>query len=123
MAPELTIIQHMKHLAEALAVPVFIVDRAAGCPAPPVTRNPPGQVSEITHPNVITTGDTPMDMPKPTPAHDRLKKFVGTWKGEEKLSPSPWDLGKEKEYSLKLDMSQDGKNWQTMMDGKYSKEL
>jgi len=32
-----------------------------------------------------------MDMPKPTPAHDRLKKFVGTWKGTETLSPSPWD--------------------------------
>lgn len=28
MATELTIIQHMKHLAEALAVPTFIVDRA-----------------------------------------------------------------------------------------------
>jgi hypothetical protein len=32
-----------------------------------------------------------MEMPKPTPAHDRLKKFIGTWKGTEQLSPSPWD--------------------------------
>ncbi len=153
-----------------------------------------------------------MDMPKPPPAHDRLKKILGRWKGEEKLSPSPWDptggiaigvaenrsaldgfaviqeyvqtrdgktsfrghgvmaydtneqcyamhwfdsmgtppniykgnfegdvlklstafpggmsrcswdLGKEKEYRFRLDMSQDGKNWQTMMDGTYSKE-
>lgn len=28
MATELSIIQHMKHLAEALAVPTFVVDRA-----------------------------------------------------------------------------------------------
>lgn len=28
MTPELTIIQHMRHLAEALAVPVFLVDRS-----------------------------------------------------------------------------------------------
>lgn len=153
-----------------------------------------------------------MDMPKPTPAHDRLKKFLGKWKGEEKLSPSPWDpkggiavgiaenrsavdgfavvqdyvqmrdgkpsfrghgviaydgiercyamhwfdsmgtppniyrgnvegdvlklstafpggmsrcswdLRNEREYRFTLDMSQDGKSWQPMMDGTYSKE-
>jgi hypothetical protein len=34
---------------------------------------------------------TAMEMPKPTPEHDRLKKFAGRWKGAEKLSPSPWD--------------------------------
>ena len=31
------------------------------------------------------------DMPKPTDAHRKLEKLVGTWTGEEKLSPSPWD--------------------------------
>lgn len=32
-----------------------------------------------------------MDMPKPTPAHDRLKSLVGSWSGEEKIYPTPWD--------------------------------
>ena len=32
-----------------------------------------------------------MDMPKPGEEHRRLGKLVGVWKGEEKLSPSPWD--------------------------------
>jgi len=32
-----------------------------------------------------------MEIPKPTPAHDRLKKFIGRWRGTETLSPSPWD--------------------------------
>ena len=32
-----------------------------------------------------------MNMPKPTPEHQKLHAFVGTWKGEEKLFPSNWD--------------------------------
>jgi hypothetical protein len=32
-----------------------------------------------------------MDMPKPGPEHERLAKFAGTWNGEEKMHPSPWD--------------------------------
>ncbi len=32
-----------------------------------------------------------MDMPKPAEAHRKLQKLVGRWKGEERLSPSPWD--------------------------------
>ncbi|MGH7409549.1 MAG: DUF1579 family protein [Candidatus Methylomirabilis sp.] len=32
-----------------------------------------------------------MDMPKPSEAHRKLQKLVGRWKGEERLSPSPWD--------------------------------
>ena len=32
-----------------------------------------------------------MDMPRPTAAHERLNKFIGKWRGEEKMSPSPWD--------------------------------
>jgi hypothetical protein len=153
-----------------------------------------------------------MEMPKPTPAHDRLRKFIGTWKGSERLSPSPWDpvggtasavaenrgaldgfaviqdytqvregkpvfrghgvitfdanekcyamhwfdsmgmppsvykgnfegevlnlsssfpggksrcawdLGKEKEYRFTLEVSGDGKSWQTMIDGTYARE-
>lgn len=32
-----------------------------------------------------------MEMPKPTETHERLKKIVGNWVGEERLYPSPWD--------------------------------
>ena len=32
-----------------------------------------------------------MEMPKPTPAHDKLRKLIGRWKGPETMSPSPWD--------------------------------
>ena len=31
-----------------------------------------------------------MDMPKPGPAQERLKIFVGDWRGEEKMQPTPW---------------------------------
>jgi hypothetical protein len=31
-----------------------------------------------------------MEMPKPTAAHKKLEKLVGTWVGEEKMHPSPW---------------------------------
>jgi hypothetical protein len=32
-----------------------------------------------------------MDMLKPTEAHRQLQKLVGSWNGEERVSPSPWD--------------------------------
>jgi hypothetical protein len=32
-----------------------------------------------------------MEMPKVTDEHRKLGAFVGTWRGEETLSPSPWD--------------------------------
>jgi hypothetical protein len=32
-----------------------------------------------------------MEMPKPTPGHERLLALSGTWLGEEKMHPSPWD--------------------------------
>ena len=32
-----------------------------------------------------------MEMPKPTEHHRRLEAFVGSWRGEEKLSPTEWD--------------------------------
>lgn len=32
-----------------------------------------------------------MEMPKPTTAHHQLAALVGTWVGEEKMYPSPWD--------------------------------
>lgn len=32
-----------------------------------------------------------MEMPKPTPHHERLRALVGSWKGDEKMLPSPWD--------------------------------
>lgn len=31
-----------------------------------------------------------MDMPKLGPAQEKLKIFVGEWRGKEKMSPSPW---------------------------------
>jgi len=32
-----------------------------------------------------------MDMPNPTDAHRQLEKLAGSWSGEERLFPSPWD--------------------------------
>ena len=34
-----------------------------------------------------------MDMPKPGAEHARLARLVGSWSGEEQLSPSPWGPG------------------------------
>ena len=31
------------------------------------------------------------EMPKPTAAHRKLEQLLGSWSGEEKMSPSPWD--------------------------------
>jgi hypothetical protein len=32
-----------------------------------------------------------MDMPRPTAAHEQLRKITGSWHGEERMLPSPWD--------------------------------
>jgi len=32
-----------------------------------------------------------MEMPKPNQNHAKLKALAGTWHGEEKMHPSPWD--------------------------------
>ena len=32
-----------------------------------------------------------MDMPRPGPAQQQLAKLAGTWVGDEKIGPSPWD--------------------------------
>jgi hypothetical protein len=32
-----------------------------------------------------------MEMPRSTAEHERLRAFVGAWKGEETCHPSPWD--------------------------------
>ena len=32
-----------------------------------------------------------MEMPQPLEEHRRLEKLAGTWIGEEKIHPSPWD--------------------------------
>lgn len=32
-----------------------------------------------------------MDMPKPSSGHLRLERMAGSWEGEEKMHPSPWD--------------------------------
>jgi len=32
-----------------------------------------------------------MEMPKPTQAHQKLQRIVGSWSGEERMHPSPWD--------------------------------
>lgn len=32
-----------------------------------------------------------MDMPKPTAAHRQLERLVGTWRGEERIHPTPFD--------------------------------
>ncbi|HSR65702.1 MAG TPA: hypothetical protein VLM17_08910, partial [Xanthomonadaceae bacterium] len=34
-----------------------------------------------------------MEMPRPGPAHERLRRLVGDWSGPERLSPSPWGPG------------------------------
>jgi hypothetical protein len=34
-----------------------------------------------------------MDMPKAGPEHAKLARLVGTWHGDETLSPSPWGPG------------------------------
>ncbi len=32
-----------------------------------------------------------MEMPKPTPQHEKLRALVGSWTGDETMQPSPWD--------------------------------
>jgi len=32
-----------------------------------------------------------MEIPKPGSQHERLRALVGSWKGDEKMYPSPWD--------------------------------
>ncbi|MGE3525433.1 MAG: DUF1579 family protein [Gemmatimonadales bacterium] len=32
-----------------------------------------------------------MDMPKPSPGHQKLKRLAGKWEGEETMYPSEWD--------------------------------
>jgi hypothetical protein len=32
-----------------------------------------------------------MDMPKPTPQHEKLRALVGSFRGTETMHPSPWD--------------------------------
>ena len=32
-----------------------------------------------------------MEMPKPSPGHQRLQALVGRWEGEETMHPSQWD--------------------------------
>jgi len=32
-----------------------------------------------------------MEMPKPGPGHETLKRLAGVWEGEEVMHPSPWD--------------------------------
>lgn len=32
-----------------------------------------------------------MDMPQPTDKHRHLERLTGTWRGQEKMHPSPWD--------------------------------
>ncbi|HMJ15324.1 MAG TPA: DUF1579 family protein [Polyangiaceae bacterium] len=34
-----------------------------------------------------------MDMPKPTPSHEKLHVFAGEWQGEETMQPSPMGPG------------------------------
>lgn len=32
-----------------------------------------------------------MEMPKPGEVHEKLQRLAGSWSGEEKMYPSPWD--------------------------------
>lgn len=32
-----------------------------------------------------------MEMPRPGPGHSRLNRLAGTWDGEERMHPSPWN--------------------------------
>jgi len=34
-----------------------------------------------------------MELPRPGPAHARLRRFIGDWSGPEQLAPSPWGPG------------------------------
>ena len=34
-----------------------------------------------------------MELPRPCPTHARLMRFAGSWRGDERLPPSPWGPG------------------------------
>ncbi|HET6283454.1 MAG TPA: DUF1579 family protein [Polyangia bacterium] len=46
------------------------------------------------------------EMPKPTEAHQKLKRLAGVWEGKEMLSPSPWGPGGEAtgKYTGRIDL-------------------
>lgn len=49
-----------------------------------------------------------MDMPKPTPQHKALEKFIGKWSGDDKVHASPWAPEAVKPATCDLRMALDG---------------
>jgi hypothetical protein len=88
-----------------------------------------------------------MDMPRPTEEHRRLTAFAGSWTGDERLHPSPWDakggpattkvdarMGldgfaliqdaqqeREGRYTLLIETSLDGQQWHPFLEGTYTR--
>jgi hypothetical protein len=50
--------------------------------------SPPGSV-ECRGPDLAE--EDAMEMPKPAPGHEKLATLAGSWIGEERMHPSPWD--------------------------------
>lgn len=50
-----------------------------------------------------------MDMPRPTPEHERLHPLAGDWSGKEQMHPTPWDPhGGEAEGRVRNRLALDG---------------
>ena len=63
-----------------------------------------------------------MQMPEPTEHHQRLRRFVGSWRGREKMHPSPWDPNpSEADSELEARLDLDGlvliTNYRQLKDG------
>ena len=64
-----------------------------------------------------------MDMPKPGPAQEKLKAFIGEWRGKETMHPSPWmPEGGVRDASVSNRLALDGmaiiQDYAQMADGK-----
>lgn len=50
-----------------------------------------------------------MEIPRPTPFHKKLVVLIGSWSGEEKLAPAPWDpVGGEAQGRITVESLFDG---------------
>jgi len=63
-----------------------------------------------------------MEMPKPGAPHERMRQLAGTWRGEDRLHPSPWDAtGATAEGRMTARMALGGFHllidWQQLRDG------
>lgn len=85
-----------------------------------------------------------MEMPKPTPHHEKLKVLAGTWTGDETMKPSPWDawegdtllfemaspMGRSRyiykfqgdgRYEFSIRMSRDGKTFEDWLTSSWTR--